>query len=306
MYICVDLGGTKIVAGLADASGKILHKEIVKTDKSSDPLNVIQQLSELAKGLASGQKNIKIGIGIPGQVKNGCVINMPNIPQLNGVDLLQKLTEFFPAEYVIENDASAAAVAELKYGAGQGYKNFIYVTISTGIGGGIIIDGKLYTGANGTAGEFGHTVILPDGPPCGCGNRGCWEALGSGTALAKMAEAKISSGTAPKLKERAKDTPVNVELLVEAAKQGDTDALELLDVNGYFNALGLANLVNTFDPEVIILGGGLSFNGDYFFQPLLKSLKMFKLLNSQNSIQILPAGCKQDAGLLGAISLVMP
>jgi len=146
---------------------------------------------------------------------------------------------------------------------------------------------------------------MPDGPLCGCGNKGCWEALGSGTALAKMAEAKIASGAADGLKELAKDKPINVELLVEAAKQGDAEALELLEVNAYFNALGLTNLVHAFDPEVIIIGGGLSFNGDYFFQPLLKIMKMFKLLNPQNSIEVLPAGCKQDSGLLGAISLTI-
>jgi len=121
MYIGIDLGGTKITAGIADASGKILRQETVKTDKSNDPQKVIQQLSDLAKDLAAGQ-NVKIGIGIPGQVKDGKVINMPNLPQLNGVDLVQKLKERFPAEYIIENDANVAALAELKYGAGKGIK----------------------------------------------------------------------------------------------------------------------------------------------------------------------------------------
>ncbi|GBR77520.1 sugar kinase NBD/HSP70 family [Candidatus Termititenax dinenymphae] len=301
MYIGIDLGGTKITAGLADAAGRILQKETIKTAQ-----NVVEQLAALILKLSAGQNILKIGLGIPGQVKNGSVINMPNVPQLNGVDLLAELKKLYPADYTIDNDANAAAVAELKYGAGKNYKNFIYVTVSTGIGGGIIIDGKLYSGANGTAGEFGHTIIVPDGPQCGCGNKGCWEALGSGTALANMAAAKLESGVETKLKELLKGGKVNAELVVEAAKLGDAVAQELLDVNGYYNAIGIANLVNTFDPEVIIVGGGLSFNGDYFFQPLLKSLKMFQLLNPEKSIEILRAGCSKDAGLLGAVALVLP
>ncbi|MDR1323280.1 MAG: ROK family protein, partial [Candidatus Margulisbacteria bacterium] len=230
---------------------------------------------------------------------------MPNVPQLNGVDLLAELNKIYPAEYVIENDANAAALAELKYGAGRNYKNFIYVTISTGVGGGIIIDGRLYAGANGTAGEFGHAILWPDGPLCGCGNKGCWEALGSGTALAKMAAA-AAENSETRIKELAKDGKITAETVVEAAKLGDETALDLLDKNGYYNALGIANLVNTFDPEVIIVGGGVTFNGDYFFQPLFKNLKTFKLLNPEQSIKILRAECGRDTGLLGAVALVLP
>ncbi|GBR75876.1 sugar kinase NBD/HSP70 family [Candidatus Termititenax persephonae] len=301
MYIGVDLGGTKITAGLADKAGQILQKETVRTGQ-----NVTEQLAELIQRLSAGQHITKIGLGVPGQVKDGQVFSMPNIPQLGGVNLWSALNKLYPADYTIENDANAAAMAELRYGAGRGCRNFIYVTISTGIGGGIIIDGKLYAGANGTAGEFGHVILLPDGPLCGCGNKGCWESLGSGTALAKMVAAKVESGEATRLKELAKADQLTAETVVEAAKQGDPTALELLDVNGYYNAIGLANLVNTFDPEMIIIGGGLSFNGDYFFQPLLKNLRMFRLFNPEHSIKILRAGCGRDAGLLGAVALVLP
>ena len=301
MYIGIDLGGTKVSIGLADASGKILQKETAPTGP-----DVVAQLTELIRKFAGKQTAKAVGLAIPGQVKNGHAINMPNIPQLNGVDFVTELKKNYPAEYVIENDANAAALAELKYGAGQGCRNFIYVTVSTGIGGGIIIDGKLYAGTNGTAGEFGHTILMPDGPDCACGNKGCWESLGSGTALAKMAAAKVESGAQTKIKELAKDGKITVETIVEAAKLDDAAALELLDINGYYNAIGIANLVNTFDPEAIVVGGGVSFDGDYFFQPLLQRLKMFKLLNPENSIKILRAGCGKDAGLLGAIALVLP
>ncbi|GBR73993.1 glucokinase [Candidatus Termititenax aidoneus] len=300
MYIGLDVGGTKITAGLADASGKILQRETSQTAS-----NVVEQISALIQKFSAGQKIAKIGLGLPGQLKNGVALNMPNVPQLNGVDLLAELNKIYPAEYVIENDANAAALAELKYGAGRNYKNFIYVTISTGVGGGIIIDGRLYAGANGTAGEFGHAILQPDGPLCGCGNRGCWEALGSGTALAKMAAA-AAENSETRIKELAKDGKITAEIVVEAAKLEDQTALDLLNKNGYYNALGIANLVNTFDPEVIIVGGGVTFNGDYFFQPLFKNLKTFKLLNPERSIKILHAECGKDTGLLGAVALTLP
>ena len=147
-------------------------------------------------------------------------------------------------------------------------------------------------------------MLLPDGPLCGCGNRGCWEALASGTALAKLAAAKLESSAI--LQALAREARLNAELVVAAARQGDATALGLLAENGYYNALGIVNLVNAFDPEAIVIGGGLSFNGEWFFDPLEKALKKFRLLNTANEIKILRAGLRYDAGLLGAAALVLP
>jgi glucokinase len=141
---------------------------------------------------------------------------------------------------------------------------------------------------------------------CGCGNKGCWETLGSGTALANMAKAKILNNEQTLMRALAKNNlnNINAELIVEAARQNDAVAIELLGVNAYYNAIGIINLANSFDPEAIIIGGGLAQNGKYFFEPLKKCLKMFKVLNPNNSITILKAGCQKDSGLLGALALV--
>lgn len=310
MYIGVDFGGTKIAACLADKNGVILKKITAKTLKSPDGKAIVAQLVEIIKSLQPKNKKIKaVGIGIPGQIdKAGTVFNMPNVPALLGVNIQKALKAKLKLPIIIENDANAAALAELKYGAGKKLNNFVFITISTGIGGGIIINRELYRGANNTAGEVGHMVIVPDGPRCGCGNRGCWEVLGSGTALANMAKARIQSGVVSLIMEKAANdlNQVNGEAIAEAARKQDPLALELLDVNGFYNAVGITNLVNCFDPEAIIIGGGLSFNGETFFKPLEKCLKMFKLLNGKNKIKILRAGCKKDTGLLGALSLVVP
>lgn len=311
MYIGIDFGGTKIAAGLADQKGKLISKITVKTLKTDNSTVIFSQLIEVIETLKkrAGKRKIKaIGMGIPGQVDSkGRIFNMPNVLALVGKNVLSELKKIIKIPVVIENDANAAALAELKYGAGKNLDSFIYITVSTGIGGGIILNKKLYTGANRTAGEIGHMVLVPGGPTCGCGNKGCWEAVGSGTALSNMAKAKILSGAKTKIIELALGdiNKINGEVIVQAAKQNDPVAIELLDVNAFYNAMGIANLVNCFDPQAIIIGGGLSFNGEYFFKPLKKCLKYFKLLNSRNSIPILKAGCHKDAGLFGALSLVL-
>jgi len=309
MYIGIDLGGTKIAAALATPQGKIIKKITEKTVQTSSPA-ILNQLANIIKTLSiSAKTKIKaVGIGLPGQIdEKGKTFNVPNIPALKNSYFVRELKKIAPNNYVLENDANAAALAELKFGSGRGLKNFIYVTISTGIGGGIIINEKLYHGQHGAAGEIGHMVIMPTSDlPCGCGNKGCWETLGSGTALINMAKAKIENNEPTLIKDLAKGILANISgsMIREAAEQNDPVALELFKVNGYYNAVGITNLVNIFDPEAVILGGGLSYNGKQFFDPLNYCLKMFTLLNSKNKIKILKAGCKKDSGLLGALALV--
>lgn len=310
MFIGIDLGGTKIAAGLADTSGKLLKKTIVPTAQTSDPTVILQQLVEVIKDLAkTTKKKIRaVGIGLPGQIDQGQVINMPNIPALKGFPLIKRLAKKFPAyRFVVDNDANAAAKAEHIYGAGKKYKNFIYITISTGIGAGIIINGQLFGGAHNTAGEVGHMVIVPGGPQCGCGNKGCWEAVGSGTAFKNMAKARLLTGEKSLLREMVKGDLEKIYggMIIEAAQQGDALAKELLAVNGYYNALGITNLVHAFDPEAIIVGGGVPSNGKPFFDAVAQGLKMFQLLNPAHAIPIIPAKCKTDTGLLGALALVV-
>jgi glucokinase len=310
MYIGIDLGGTKIAAALADKKGLILEKITEQTIRTDHPRDILKQLTGIIKklSLGSSKKIKKVGIGLPGQIdEKGKIFNVPNIPALKNVYFVKELKKLCPQNYVLENDANAAALAELKFGSGKKYEDFIYLTISTGIGAGIILNKKIYRGVHGAAGEVGHTIILPNSQlKCGCGNKGCWETLGSGTALINMAKAKILNKEKTLITELVKNDlgKITGNIIKEAAEKGDELAKELFTVNAFYNAVGITNLVNIFDPKAIIIGGGLSFNGKYFFEPLTKCLKIFKLLNSKNSIKILKAGCQKDSGLLGALALV--
>lgn len=310
MYIGIDLGGTKIAAALADSKQRIVKKVYEKTIQDKEPKKLINQLSSIIKNLENiTAKKIKaVGLAIPGQIDSqGKIFNIPNIPALKDIFILKELQKSTKQRFVIENDANAAALAELKFGSGKNLSNFIYLTVSTGIGGGIIINKKLYRGAHGSAGEIGHMILIPNSQLlCGCGNKGCWETLGSGTALINMAKAKILNKEKTLINDlvQGKLSAISGEIISEAAAKNDPVAKELLGVNAYYNAVGITNLVNIFDPEAIIIGGGLSNNGKLFFEPLNYCLQMFTLLNSKNKIKLLKAGCKKDSGVLGALALV--
>lgn len=197
--------------------------------------------------------------------ETGILFTSPNLPRWRDVPLRDIIEKEFSKKAFIINDANAAALGELYFGAGRGANDFVYITISTGIGGGIIIDGKIYTGSIGTAGEVGHMTIDDNGPLCNCGNRGCWETLASGTALAREARHRI--------KERAKTSildyadgdveKVTAEAIDKAAQAGDNLAKELIVRTGYYLGVGLANLINIFNPEIIVIGGWLSQHRRY-------------------------------------------
>lgn len=309
MLIGLDIGGTKIAAGLADEQGKLLKKLVLPTCTSANKEQVIKQLLSIIEELAGAapkRSTFKVGIAIPGQAnQKGKIFNIPNIPALKGVNLAQKLQSQFKAKYSLENDANAAAVAELVFGAGKTLNNFIYITISTGVGSGIVLNKQLYKGATGSAGEAGHMILFPNGLLCGCGNYGCWETLGSGTALANMAKAKVLNKEKTLINKLADNNLKNItaKIVFAAALQNDPLALNLVKINTFYNAMGIANLTNLFDPEAIIIGGGLSFAGKIFFDNLKYHLTFFKKLNPTNSIKILKAGCKKESGLLGALAL---
>jgi len=311
MYIGIDIGGTKIAAGIVEKDGRLKQTNEMLTP-GTDDLNVfINELSRLIDPLIKDVPEIeKIGIGIPGSIgKNGELINIPNLPCLTDISLEQfitKLKEKHDAQYLVENDANCAALAELYYGSGKGLRNFVYLTISTGIGSGIILDGKLYKGPDGTAGELGHMIINSDGPQCNCGNRGCWEALGSGTALARMAQVKIAEEKAEsKIMQIAENDieKIDAKVIAEAAREKDELALDLFKINGYYNALAIANIVNILDTQAVVIGGGLSLSGEIFFKAIENALKMFVLMNPEKSINIIPAKYQNEAGMIGAAVL---
>jgi glucokinase len=290
MLIGIDLGGTKIAAALATPDGKIVTDVNIPTEAQKGQQQVIDNIKKAVANLIQGsQKKVTcIGIGVPGPIdyEKGIVIEPPNLPGWKRVNLRKILEKEFHVPVHLDNDANCAALAEAYFGAGKKARHFIYMTISTGIGGGIIIDRKLYRGAIGAAGEFGHMVIDSKGFVCGCGNIGCLEALGSGTAI----------------KKRAGMDAISVEL---AARQGDKKAQRVIAETAHYLAIGVSNLVNIFNPELVILGGGVSKMRELLLNPIRKEFKEYALTLPAKSVKIVRAKLGAESGVLGAVALCL-
>ena len=309
LVLGIDLGGTKILTAVADTQGKILSRDHSITPAKEGQQAVVKSIME-SVGRALDQAHIAaadltaIGIGAPGlsNSETGILFTYPNLPGWKDVPLRDIIEKELGRKAFLINDANAAAVGELYFGAGRGARNFIYITVSTGIGGGIIIDGKIYTGSSGTAGELGHMVIKDKGPVCNCGNRGCWETLASGTALAREARLMIKEGAATSISKYANGDieKINAEAIHEAAQAGDKLANELIARTAYYLGVGLANLINIFNPEVIVIGGGLSNIGDMLLEPAFEEARHRAFTQAYQAVRFARAELGRNSGVLGA------
>lgn len=309
LVLGIDLGGTKILTAVIDAEGKMLSHDHIVTPAKEGHETVIKSILE-STDRALSQAGITvtslsaIGIGAPGlsNPETGVLLTSPNLPGWRNVPLRDIIENELGRKAFLINDANAAALGELLFGSGRGAQNIIYITVSTGIGGGIIIDGKLYTGSIGTAGELGHMVIDSEGPPCNCGNRGCWETLASGTALARIARQRIQEGAPTSiLKLAAGDSDkIDAEVVHQAARTGDKLANELIHQIAYYLGVGLANLVNIFNPEVIVIGGGLSNLGDLLLKPAFEEAERRAFKPAYQSVRFTSAELGRCSGVLGA------
>ena len=310
----VDIGGTKIAAAIATICGEIVVRRRNPTQAQSGTDAVIHNiLATMEETIASAKINpsqlLGIGIAVAGIVDgdNGKVIFSPNLPDWHEIPLENIVQQRFRVPVYMGNDASIAALGEWHFGLKRGVSNLIYVTISTGIGGGIIASGKLYTGACGAAGEIGHMIIDVNGPLCSCGNGGCWEALASGTALAREAAKQIAEGAETSIAELTGGdiSKIDARIVFLAAKQGDELAKELISRLGYYFGIGLVNLVNIFNPELILLGGGVAKMGNLLFQPAIKVVRERAFSALANTVEIQPAILGDDSGVLGAVAFVL-
>ncbi|OGP60602.1 MAG: hypothetical protein A2V65_02500, partial [Deltaproteobacteria bacterium RBG_13_49_15] len=244
-----------------------------------------------------------VGVGAPGlsNPEQGILFTSPNLPGWQNVPLMDILGKEFGKKTFLINDANAAALGELYFGAAKGARNFIYITISTGIGGGFVIGGKLYTGARGIAGEVGHMTIDDDGPLCRCGNRGCWETLASGTALARAAKQRMKEGVRTSLLEDVDEIDkVTAEVIYKAAQAGDNLAGELIAQTGYYIGVGMANLINLFNPELIVIGGGLSHMGNKLLEPAYQVAGERAFGEAYKSVRFALAELGRNSGVIGA------
>jgi len=314
LILSIDLGGTKILTAVTNSQGEMLSRDHSITPALKGHEAVIHSILESAhRALKQADVAIEeitaIGVGAPGlsNPETGILFTSPNLPGWRDVPLRDIVQERLGKKTFLINDANAAALGEFYFGAARGVRNFIYITLSTGIGGGIVIDGKIYSGAIGAAGEVGHMTIDDKGPICKCGNRGCWETLASGTALAREARHRIKEGVATSILEYAEGDveKVTAQVIHNAAEQGDSLAKELIARTGYYVGVGLANLVNIFNPELIVIGGGLSNIGDMLLKPAFKVAGERAYKEAFQAMRFASAELGRNSGVLGAATFAL-
>jgi glucokinase len=314
--IGIDVGGTKILGVRADERGYVAEDVRVATRAERGPEAVIERIARVVEKLNPEGAAPSIGIAMPGPLDHvkGEVYSPPNLPGWENVPIVRLLRERLAlpdsVPLVLVNDANAAALGEFVYGAGseralgRRIRNLVYFTISTGVGGGIITDGRLLTGANGLAAEMGHMVVDAFGRMCNCGNIGCLEAMASGTALAREAAVLVASTRETLIDTLAGGDPANVtaELVSRAAAQGDPLALELMQREGQLVGMGVVSAVHIFNPELVVLGGGVTNAGDLLFNPVRETVARRVQPAYRGTFDIVPAALGGRSGALGAVA----
>ncbi len=229
-----------------------------------------------------------------------------NLPGWGGMPLAERVQEIFGLPVCVDNDANAAAWGEKQFGAGQGVAHLICITIGTGIGGGVILDGQLYHGATGVAGEIGHLTVNPDGLPCNCGSFGCLEAYAAGPAIVVRAQKAVRTGAKTALIQMTDNRPedITVPLIARAASEGDPLAWQVMQETGRYLGAGLAGLVNVLNPERIVIGGGVAQAGDSLLKPIERTVRARAMPAATEALQIVPAQLGEDAGVIGAAALL--
>lgn len=301
----IDVGGTKCLGVALDEHGEVVAEQRRPTPRGPGSLpHLVDTLADLVGELGPAEA---VGVGVPGLVtRNGVLRAAPNLDGVADFDVAGLLGSRLGRSVQVDNDATCATVAEWLYGAGQGASDLVLVTLGTGIGGGVVAGGRVQRGKHGFAGEFGHMVVDPDGPPCPCGRRGCWERYASGSGLARLAREAAVGRRVNRVLALAGGDPeaVRGEMVMQAAREGDADALNVIDEFGRWVAIGLVSLTNALDPEMFVLGGGLAAGSDLYLEPIER---WFRALIYQPDLRPLPtitfARWNERAGAVGAALL---
>ena len=305
--IGVDIGGTKILGIAVDDSGRRVGVEVRRPTPHGTGALFDAIVGVIGEVRASAGDVDAIGVGIAGLVDHsGRLAVGPNLPGIRDVPIGDELRSRLDQEVVVDNDATCATWAEVQVGAAKGATDAFLVTLGTGIGGGQVCGGVLQRGANGFAGEPGHMVVDPKGPPCPCGRRGCWERFASGSGLARLAREAAEAGRGHRLVELAGGDVENVrgEHVTRAATEGDAEAIEVFRDFGWWAALGIANLVNILDPQIVVVGGGLVEAGEIVMAPIRAAFADLVLAGEHRpEVPVVPAALGEDAGAIGAALL---
>ena len=309
--LVADVGGTRTRVALVDATGAIVVRHSAETLAREGRAAVMNRLADALEHVASERRTEIKGVGLslasPVEPGTGVMYNPPNLgPEWHLFTPIPMLQERLSLPVYAENDATLGALGEHAFGAGRGCDNMVYMTVSTGIGGGVIIGGNLYTGTNGFGGEIGHMTIDQNGPLDNCGNVGCLEALASGTALAKMAQERIGAGESSVMLEFAGGdiAAVDARIVVQAAQQDDALAQSLMQEVGRSLASGIITLMHIFDPQLIVIGGGLGQNLDMFMPTIEPEVNRRAMAHFQGAVPVAKSQLGDDVSLLGAAALV--
>lgn len=312
LFASIDLGGTNIHAALGREDEGIVVEEKVPTSSHLGPAGVLDLMADLIERLAgrAGERPTALGIGMPGLVDVACGITrfLPNMPtQWRDIEVRAALEPRLDCPVYLLNDARAATLGELIFGHGKSVSSMVFLTLGTGVGGGVVIDGKLRLGPLGAAGELGHQTIFPDGIPCSCGSRGCLETVASGPALAAEGVRLLLSGNAPELHRLANGDigRVSARLVHEAALAGDSCILKAIHRMGEFIGIGVANVVSAIHPELIVLGGGVSELDELLLEPVRQTLHQRVGMFPTHEVKVKRSAVGDRAGLFGGLALAM-
>lgn len=311
-YVSVDLGGTNIACALADEEMNLVGASSVPTESHLGPEGVIDRIGEAVENLCRehDRQSIGLGIGVPGlaDIRKGVTLFLPNLPtQWREVAVARPLSDRLGCPVSLLNDARMAALGELRFGAGKAKPDltFAFFTIGTGIGGGIAVDGKLRLGPLGAAAELGHQTVLPEGPACGCGSRGCLEALASGPALIGKAAWLVRCGRAPILREKVEGSLDRITPLAiaEAATEGDASVRAMIEETATWLGIGVANVATILHPELVVLGGGVARMGDVLLDTVRKTVDERIGMFPPESVRIAISELGDQAGAWGGLAL---
>lgn len=306
LVFAADLGGTYLRVALVDGSGKIHHQAKQRTPKGDSPDFVVDALASAAENWrrADGRRIAAASIMVPGTVdnQNAVVVQAPNLPSLSNFPLKAVLERRLGWPVLLENDANAAAVGEMWLGVARGCRDVVSVTLGTGVGGGVILEGELWRGAHGSAGEIGHTTVDPfSGLKCKCGNVGCLELFASATAIVRMTRENLSRFPQSILN----GDELTAERVYDAGRDGDELALMVFKRFGTYLGIGLANLINIIDPEIIVIAGGAVNGWDLFAADMQREVSERAVRATAQQVRIAAAECGDNAGLLGAARLAL-
>ncbi len=316
-YIGIDIGGMSIKGGIIDENGKIYVKDTVVTNVEAHYSEIVKDIVRLCNGIVAKagitMDDVQaVGMGIPGTInsKKGVIVYSNNI-NFENVPIVEEFRKHIDKPTFIGNDANVAALGEQRFGGGKGFSDVIVVTLGTGIGTGIVVDGKLLEGKNGAGAEGGHICIKAGGDVCSCGKRGCWEAYASATALIRQTKSAMSairsSYTTSLLEKYAQEEgKVSGKTAFLAAKEDDIAAKRVVSTYIKYVSEGIISLVNIFRPDIVLIGGGISNEGDYLMQRIQHRVNRFAYGGSRNPyVLVKKATLKNDAGILGAVALCL-